>query len=135
MCGFIVLDDLEVGVIDDDAALAFLRLAVDDEPMPHREDLGEVGHVEPAQDKTIAEEVPADGLDRDLETTPPLPAPEEAAAIAHEDVEADRLLHAAFGETVEARAILMPPGKMGEGVADRDEAELFVTLPVFLVEA
>jgi hypothetical protein len=29
----------------------------------------------------------------------------------------------------------MPPRKMGKGVADRDEAELFVTLTVFLVEA
>jgi hypothetical protein len=103
--------------------------------MSHREDFGEIGHVEPTQDETIAEEVASDGLDRDLETPPPLPAPEETPTIANEDMEADRLLHPAFGKAVEASAILVAPGKMGEGVADRDEAELLVAIAVLFVEA
>ena len=133
--GFIVLDDFEIGMIDEDAALALLRLAVDHEPVPHREDLREIGHVEPTQDETIAEEIAARGLDRGLKTTPALSASEEAAAIADEDVEADRLLHPALGKAIEARAILVTPRKMKERIADRDEAELLVALAVLLVEA
>ncbi len=96
--GILVIHDLEVGMIDDDPPFAFLRLPVDDEPLAGRENLREIGQVEPSQDETVAEEVAAGRFDDGLEGAAALAAAEEGAAVGDADMKADGLFHAAFGK-------------------------------------
>ena len=131
----VVVDDFEVGVVDDELATAHLGLPVDDELVSDRDDLLNVGEAEPTQDNAIAEQVAAGGrFNRGLEPAFP-PSPSEAGLrIDHLNVQADRFFRRVFRKGAEVSAILVAARVVAERVAHGAQAHFLEAFRCLLVE-